>query len=108
MDAGEVLMLDGQRHLGINKLTEMLARVATPEESSESLLEIARRSLDALVRLEPSRDVWGDALRGLRGARAKLTQWDRQRAAQREAEYAEWRRNLKLAASSDHRNEAAQ
>ncbi len=104
MDAGEVLMLDGQRHLGINKLTEMLARVATPEESSASLLEIARRSLDALVRLEPSRDVWGEALRGLRGARAKLTQWDRQRVAQREAEYAEWRRALGLAASAGHRN----
>jgi hypothetical protein len=28
VDAGEVLMLDGQRHLGINKVTEMLARVA--------------------------------------------------------------------------------
>ena len=46
MDAGEVLMLDGQRHLGINKLTEMLARVATPEESSESLLEMQRAGVE--------------------------------------------------------------
>ncbi|NBC46375.1 hypothetical protein GTZ93_42025 [Corallococcus exiguus] len=104
MDAGEVLMLDGQRHLGINKLTELLAWVAKPDESSASLLECARRSLDALAHLEPSRDVWGEALRGLRGARAKLTQWDRQRAAQRAAEYAEWRRALGLAASAGHHN----
>jgi hypothetical protein len=108
VEAGEVLMLDGQRHLGINKLTEMLARVAEPDERSESLLEIARPSLDALAWLEPSRDVWGEALRGLRGARAKLTQWDRQRAAQQEAEHAAWRRVLELAASSGHRNGGAQ
>ncbi len=104
VDAGDVLMLAGQRHLGINKLTEMLARVAEPDESSESLLEVARRSLDALARMEPTRDVWGEALRGLRGARAKLTQWDLQRAAQREAEHAEFRRILQLAATSGHRN----
>ncbi|RKH40302.1 hypothetical protein D7Y23_34950 [Corallococcus sp. AB050B] len=105
MDAGEVLMLDGQRHLGINRLTEILARVAKPEERSESLLELARPSLDALARLEPSRDVWGEALRGLRGARAKLAQWDEQRAAQREAEHAEFRRVLALAATPSHHNE---
>ncbi|RKI02466.1 hypothetical protein D7Y15_35510 [Corallococcus sp. AB030] len=99
MDAGEVLMLDGQRHLGINKLTELLARVAKPDESSESILECARRSLDALAQLESSRDVWGEALRGLRGARAKLTQWERQRKADQEAEHARWLRALKLVAN---------
>ncbi|MFB1484424.1 hypothetical protein [Corallococcus sp. RDP092CA] len=103
LDAGEVLMLDGQRHLGINRLTEMLARVAEPEESSESLLHIARRSLDALACLEPGRNVWGEALRGLRGARAKLQQWNRQKEAQRAAEEEAWRRTLVLAASSRQR-----
>ncbi|WP_181791543.1 hypothetical protein, partial [Myxococcus llanfairpwllgwyngyllgogerychwyrndrobwllllantysiliogogogochensis] len=103
MDAGEVLMLDGQRHLGINRLTEMLARVAAPDESSESLLAIAQRSLDALGKLEPSRDVWGEALRGLDGARAKLQQWDLQRKANREAEEAAWRRTVMLVATSNHR-----
>lgn len=103
MDAGEVLMLDGQRHLGINRLTEMLARVAKPDESSESLLAIAQHSLDALGKLEPSRDVWGEALRGLDGARAKLPQWDLQRKANREAEDAKWRRTVMLAATSSHR-----
>ncbi|MFY2558387.1 hypothetical protein ACN469_12215 [Corallococcus terminator] len=103
VDAGEVLMLDGQRHLGINRLTEMLARVAKPDESSESLLAIAQHSLDALGKLEPSRDVWGEALRGLDGARAKLPQWDLQRKANREAEDAKWRRTVMLAATSSHR-----
>jgi hypothetical protein len=108
MEAGDVLMLDGQRHLGINRLTEILARVAGPDESSESLLEIARRSLDALALLEPSRDVWGEALRGLRGARAKLTQWDRQRAADQEAQQVQWERVLELASTSGSRNGEAQ
>ncbi|WP_408888700.1 hypothetical protein ACJ2CR_29455 [Myxococcus faecalis] len=102
MDAGELLMLDGQRHLGINRLTEMLARVASPDESSESLIAIAQRSLDALAKLEPGRDVWGEALRGLDGARAKLQQWDLQRKAQREAEDAAWRRTIMLAAMPRH------
>jgi len=103
MDAGEVLMIDGQRHLGINRLTEMLARVAKPDESSESLLAVAQRSLDALTQLEPSRDVWGEALRGLDGARAKLQQWDLQRKAQREANDADWHRTLMLVATSRQR-----
>ncbi|QQR44929.1 hypothetical protein JKA73_01910 [Myxococcus xanthus] len=107
MDAGEVLMLDGQRHLAINRLTEMLARVAAPEESSESLLAIAQRSLDALGKLEPSRDVWGEALRGLDGARAKLQQWDLQQKANREAKDAKWRRTVLLAATSNHRTGSA-
>ncbi|WP_342377328.1 hypothetical protein NVS55_12065 [Myxococcus stipitatus] len=108
MDAGEVLMADGQRHGGINRLTEMLARVASPDESSESLLAIAQRSLDALGKLEPSRDVWGEALRGLDGARAKLQQWDLQQKANREAEQAAWRRTRLLVATSNHRSGSAQ
>jgi len=90
---------DGARHEALLKLGEMLARIATAEESSEALLSVARPSLEALANQEPGRDVWGEALRALRGARAKVDQWNRQKDAQRAADRAAWARVVHLAST---------
>jgi hypothetical protein len=80
-ERGEVLSLDGCRHDALRSATWVLAEVAKPEWTSESLLEVLRPSLAAFQAVEPGRGVQIEALRLLEGARGKVAQSPRARRA---------------------------
>jgi hypothetical protein len=89
MKKGEPIAEPDHRHRALNDATWLLACVARDEESSESVLEVLRPSLQAMREADgTSRDWEGEALRSLEGARVKKARAD----AKKHVEEEEFRR----------------
>ncbi len=92
-DTGALLVLNGQRHDAILKLTEAVSRIAKEAEDSEDLVEaVAGDSLRKMAEAEPSRDWHREAVRALENVRdpAVFESWERRAKEKERADYRAW------------------